>query len=82
MISGRRLPDTVTATPVPAKTLKNCLLVIDLNHFELIDFFGFSVQHVHGTTQSRIKGADDPNDIEWIFDVSNGRPNESLFKGP
>jgi len=61
---------------------KNLNFRIDLNHFELIDFFGFSVQHVHGTTQSRIKGADDPNDIEWIFDVSYGCSNESLFNGP
>ena len=61
---------------------KNLNLRFDLNHFELIDFFGFSVQHVHGTAQSRIEGANDPYDIEWIFDVLNGRPDEILFDRP
>ena len=60
---------------------KNLNLRIDLNHLELIGFLGFGVQHVHGTGQSGIKGTDDPYDIEWILDVSNGCSNESFFNG-
>ena len=53
----------------------------DLDHFELVGFLGISVQHVHGTGQSRIKGANDPHEVEWIFHVLNGCPNKGLFNG-
>jgi len=52
------------------------------DHFELIGFLGIDVQHVHGTGQSRIKGADDPYNIEWIFNILNRCSNEGLFNGP
>ena len=52
----------------------------DLDHFELVGFLGIGVQHVHGTAQSGIEGANDPHDIEWIFDVFDRCANEGLFK--
>jgi hypothetical protein len=52
------------------------------DHFELIAFLGIDVQHVHGTGQSRIEGTNDPDNIEWIFDILNRGSNEGLFNRP
>ena len=49
------------------------------NHFELIKLLCLSVQHVHGTAQSGVKGTNDPDDIEWILDIRDRRSDESLL---
>ncbi len=49
------------------------------NHLELVNLFGFSVQHVHGTTQSGVEGTNDPDDVERVLDIRDGCSDESLL---
>ena len=60
--------------------VESCLS--DLNHLELISLFGFGVQHVHGTAQSRIEGTDGPCNIKWILNIFYRCPDKSLLNRP
>jgi hypothetical protein len=60
--------------PLGAK-YQDCLLV-QTDH---VFFFGLSVHHVHGTAQSRVKGADKPSNVHRIFDVRYRHANKGLF---
>ena len=53
----------------------------DLDHFELVNFLGLGVHHVHGAAQSRIKGSDDPYDIKGVLNIFHGRSDKGLFNG-
>ena len=59
-------------SPLPRFTL------IYIHHSDLA---GFSVQHVHGTTQSRVKGADEPRHVDGIFHIGDGHADEGLLEG-
>ena len=51
-----------------------------LIHIDDGNLAGFGVQHVHGTTQSRVKGADKPRYVDGILNVRHGHADEGFLK--
>ena len=49
-------------------------------HIDDGNLAGFGVQHVHGTPQSRVKGADKPRYVDGILNVGHGHADEGFLK--